>query len=601
MATNAQSQHVELELKFAPNPADPHADLPDFTQLEGVAQVGKPVVHQLSALYFDTEDLRLTRNKITLRRRLGGKDSGWHVKLPQSMGRLELHTPLQDELDSDAVLSTAQSSKYEVPDVVRAHVRAIVRGLELVPIARVDNERHEILLENTQGQAIAEISDDHVTATSYLPGGSTTEWRELEAEATEAAMELGVAEEILNQAREALLNAGAVPSQSPSKLVSALGASERNAPHPPGLAELEDPAAQSVLESLARNVETIVQMDPKVRRDEWDSIHQMRVATRELRSHLSAFADMFAPGATTRLDEALKQLAAILGKARDAEVIREKVSGWLEQSPTPAIDDAASAALRAQLQRDYLRAHERVVRILNDERYLTLLSWLEAFLSDPPLAEAEGVDVAVDGDGGEDADGKADVAELATFALLPKLERSYKKAAKKFAEIADFTHIMDAAEKGSWGGNVSDFEEGFHTLRKSIKKLRYVTEAVGEAARSEGYAKKLPIGDLYSVCKRAQTSLGEFQDSVTIRDTLARKAKIAARHGEDTFAYGVCYQHYRELGMQQMREAFADFQLIEAQYDQLIQAAKKQQKKQAKAEAKAAKAAKEAKKRKKKS
>ena len=57
----------------------------------------------MSATYFDTEDLDLNRHKITLRRRVGGDDEGWHLKLPvRKDTRQELHAPL-DEGDTGSV------------------------------------------------------------------------------------------------------------------------------------------------------------------------------------------------------------------------------------------------------------------------------------------------------------------------------------------------------------------------------------------------------------------------------------------------------------------------------------------------------------------
>ena len=41
--------------------------------------IEEPVIHQLSATYVDTEDLRLARWGVTLRRREGGSDAGWHL------------------------------------------------------------------------------------------------------------------------------------------------------------------------------------------------------------------------------------------------------------------------------------------------------------------------------------------------------------------------------------------------------------------------------------------------------------------------------------------------------------------------------------------
>ena len=56
--------HTEIEVKFA---ATPETEPPELAgAIEGVVSESSDI-HFLSAVYFDTEDLRLTRNKITLR------------------------------------------------------------------------------------------------------------------------------------------------------------------------------------------------------------------------------------------------------------------------------------------------------------------------------------------------------------------------------------------------------------------------------------------------------------------------------------------------------------------------------------------------------
>ena len=85
-------EHVEIERKFD---VEETFTLPDLSRVPGVASVADPVEHTLEAAYHDTADLRLARAKVTLRRRTGGTDAGWHVKLPASAGaRRELHSPL---------------------------------------------------------------------------------------------------------------------------------------------------------------------------------------------------------------------------------------------------------------------------------------------------------------------------------------------------------------------------------------------------------------------------------------------------------------------------------------------------------------------------
>ena len=55
---------------------------PDLAALPGVARVETRPTFAMSNVYYDTPDLRLFRWGITLRRRSGGPDEGWHLKLP---------------------------------------------------------------------------------------------------------------------------------------------------------------------------------------------------------------------------------------------------------------------------------------------------------------------------------------------------------------------------------------------------------------------------------------------------------------------------------------------------------------------------------------
>src|SRR4030095_8590831 len=81
----------EVERKYDVDWSTP---VPDLRDVAGVAAVGEPVEHELVAVYVDTEDLALAAGRVTLRRRTGGDDDGWHLKLPASDGeRDELRAP----------------------------------------------------------------------------------------------------------------------------------------------------------------------------------------------------------------------------------------------------------------------------------------------------------------------------------------------------------------------------------------------------------------------------------------------------------------------------------------------------------------------------
>ena len=369
---------LEVEVKFS---APEEAVAPGFDFVPGVAGVDVEV-REMSAMYVDTADLRLTRAKRTLRRRTGGPDEGWHLKTPAEAGRMEYGA----DLSEGSVEGEGADAVYRVPESLLAPVRSIVREHPLGPIARVDNVRHVSVLKNAEGTPIAEFCDDHVTAASLLPGGAETSWREWEIELLGDMSADPAGAQLLERLGAVLRIAGATPSDSPSKLATALGDSKDAAPVPPSPADLpEGTPGRAVVDALAANVAKMVEWDPKVRRDEWDSVHQMRVATRELRSHMQTFHGILVGDRIAHMESELKLLAGVLGVARDAEVVAERFENQLERDEADVIDGEMREELIADIRRDYDRAHRRVVAALDSSRYLTLLDQLDELLSDPPV------------------------------------------------------------------------------------------------------------------------------------------------------------------------------------------------------------------------
>src|ERR1700741_3996630 len=116
------AEHLEIEQKFE---VDQDFRRPDFNAIPGGVTAAAPVTHHLAATYFDTPDARLAAAKITLRRRTGGADEGWHLKLPVAGDtRRELREPLSDEL----------------PEPLAARVAEVTGGMRLFPIARLVTE-----------------------------------------------------------------------------------------------------------------------------------------------------------------------------------------------------------------------------------------------------------------------------------------------------------------------------------------------------------------------------------------------------------------------------------------------------------------------------
>jgi inorganic triphosphatase YgiF len=205
--TNGDGDHLETEQKYD---ADEGFELPEFGRLAGRSGRrgvlgAEPKRYYLSATYFDTDDLDLHRHRVTLRRRVGGPDEGWHLKLPvRKDTRQERHAPL-DEGGAGAI-----------PARLAAQVEDIIAGARLHPIAILDTERTVVTLAGKTGEPLVEIADDQVTATRFGgPGNQPMTWREIEVEVMSDREE---ATSLLEAVGQALREAGATPSASESKI-----------------------------------------------------------------------------------------------------------------------------------------------------------------------------------------------------------------------------------------------------------------------------------------------------------------------------------------------------------------------------------------------
>ena len=210
--SGAISSQMEVERKYA---VGAEFVMPDLSGAPGATAVTSPRTYHLTAIYFDTPGFRLASARITLRRRTGGTDAGWHLKLPAGAARREVHAPLESGTDT-------------VPAELAGLVSDVTGGGPLRPIARLQTARTVRHLMDGAGQVLAEVADDHVTGSlpgPPEPGGpgpgaagaagswrEATAWREVEVELDQGSTDL------LDAAGEMLLAAGAEPSPAASKL-----------------------------------------------------------------------------------------------------------------------------------------------------------------------------------------------------------------------------------------------------------------------------------------------------------------------------------------------------------------------------------------------
>jgi CHAD domain-containing protein len=149
-------------------------------------------------------------------------------------------------------------------------------------------------------------------------------------------------------------------------------------------------AGDHVLAYVRAQRDAIVALDPAVRQEAPDSVHDMRVATRRLRSTFRTFRKVLDPAVTAPVADELKWLAGELGAGRDQEVLDERLTAALDDLPRTLVSGPVEARLRAWAQARHHDARRRLLGVLDSPRHLTLLDALDALVADPPLLEAAG-------------------------------------------------------------------------------------------------------------------------------------------------------------------------------------------------------------------
>ncbi|MBV7697612.1 CYTH and CHAD domain-containing protein [Streptomyces sp. TRM70350] len=467
----------EIERKYESD----DSGLPDLTGVAGVAAVLDQGVTDLDATYYDTADERLAASSITLRRRTGGTDAGWHLKFPVASGvRDEIHAPLSDK----------------VPSTLGALVRSRVRDEELAPVVRLRSTRDIRHLVDVDGHLLAEVSLDAVRAERLTGAGGKAEWTEIEVELAD-----GGDPAFLDKVEKRLRKAGVRPAESPSKLARALAETGGNGQ--PRKQDRAEPvtAGDHVLAYVRAQRDAIVELDPAVRRDVEDSVHRMRVATRRMRSTFTSYRNVLDRAVTDPIGAELKWLAGELGAGRDQEVLAERISAAVEELPPALVTGPVRDRLRAWSKERGGDSRRQIIDVLNGPRYLALLTSVDALLADPPLRRA--------------AAGKPSK-------VLPKA------VGKAYDVLAGLVEQALDTPPGH------DRDMAIHEARKKAKRARYAAEAAAPALGK-------PASKLVSSFKDLQTLLGEHQDSVMSREALRELAGQAHAAGENAFTYGLLY------------------------------------------------------------
>ncbi len=471
----------EIENKYEV-PTDFSVD--DRLAVDGV-RLGEPQRQQLSAVYYDTPDLRLAADKVALRRRTGGHDAGWHVKRYLAVGeRDEVQLPI--------------GSGDAVPDAVRAEVRAVSRGKTLSPAVRMTTQRTEWPLLAEDGTVLALIADDDVSTEVVADPAAAQHWRELEVEL------VGGDRALLRAVDKRLRKAGATPSADPAKIARAL---DGRWPDSPAAAGPSGSAAAVIGEYVRAQRDALIAWDPRARRDEPDAVHKMRVATRRLRSTMKSYRPLWDRAATDHLRAELKWLADALGAVRDAEVMVARLDRSLGELPPELVVGPVAARLVDGLRAQGAKDHAVLVGALDGQRYTALLDELDALLAAPPTEQG---------------------LQPATK-LVPRRVRRTVRTVEALLDSADHSPAAGPPLPG-----VLDHDAALHEARKAAKQARYAAEAATPVGGSGATRLAAAMEDL-------QELLGDQHDSVVTRQLLHLNGMQAFGAGENAFTYGLLY------------------------------------------------------------
>ncbi|GAA2835386.1 CHAD domain-containing protein [Kitasatospora sp. CM 4170] len=268
----------------------------------------------------------------------------------------------------------------------------------------------------------------------------------------------------------------------------------------------------AVLDRIGTQAAVLDALDEAVRVDEPDAVHRMRVACRRLRSALRTFRRVFAAGATDELVTELRWLGAALGRARDREVLGERLVAQARELPAACGPDRVAGELERWSAEEYRRVWPEVVAALDSPRRRALGDGLAALLADPPLRGRAGRPAG------------------------PELARIAAREQRRTAE-----RVRAALAEGPADGPAQD--RALHEARKAAKRARYAGETAVPAVgrRAERYVERM---------KAVQEVLGEHQDAVVAEAALREQAEGSG----EAFGYGVLYAWQLAAGAAARRE-----------------------------------------------
>ncbi|AEA27159.1 CHAD domain containing protein [Pseudonocardia dioxanivorans CB1190] len=455
------------------------AGAPGLTGLRGVSVSAEPAVVTETQRY-DTDDLRLAAAGIRLELASEPGAAQWRLTLPGEDDVIRLPATPPDVEGADP---------HEPPGELDELVRGVRRDRPLRPVARVRRVRTTTRLL-ASGSPRAALDREEVSVATLGDSTTVDTWTEFTlyppARGGVLAAEL----------ERRLADVGAEPAEPAAQdRLDELLAPAR----PRRVRRGKKGTAGAVLvDHLARQVDTLATQDIRVRRDEDDAVHQMRIAARRLRSALQAYRPLLDRARTDPLVDGLRELGRTLAPARDAEVLRKRISDAIDELDPALVLGPVQAQVARHFARVEAEARAAVLAELDGPGYAAMRTALDDLLADPPLSA-----------------------------------RARRPAKKELPKVA--ARSARRLEKAVAHMRADPVDEAIHRVRKDAKRLRYATEVARPAVPGKQVAR------FAKGLKGMQKALGEHQDSVVARTVLRELGAQAHAGGDNGFTFGLLY------------------------------------------------------------
>jgi len=477
----APTTHREVELKFRVHPL---FTLPDLSGLSSRVEKQPPI--NLVAVYHDTEALSLFRWQVTMRRREGGLDAGWHLKLPVP----DTHEGVRDELHAPLSAGLVGQVPAELVDIIAP----LIQDQALAPVVELRTQRTPHIFYSAEGLALIELVDDTVQVLDDA-GAIVSIFREIEVELQ--AHDSQSARNTMTAACDALLAAGALPG-SVSKAASALGP---RASAPADVPDLPMPspsgmAADAIRATIASHVRDLIFADVAVRRNLPDAVHQVRVSARRLRSVLRTFEPLLDREWSVQLSEELAWLADEMGLIRDSEVLEKRLLSHITLIP---IEDGyvSGIAIKQALDRRIEVARQGALAAIRSDRHTYLVQ---------DLIEASRAPKLLDG------------AYQACEDVLPDLVAKTWRVLRKSCGALEL------------GGPAHEW----HAARIKAKRARYAVDCIAPIFGGK-------VAKFGKALAAVTEVLGDHQDAFVAQEFLRELAQQDSTDGRTGYALGLLH------------------------------------------------------------